>query len=263
MTELQDARVLVTGASGGLGRAIARALRDEWSKLVLTARTMELLQPLGDELGAPVVAADLARRSELDRLLSEAGDLDVVVANAAVPASGELDGWRQDQIDRALEVNLASPIAMTRCLLPGFLERGSGHFVYISSLAGRAAAKGAPLYSATKFGLRGFAGALRCDLRGTGVGCSVVLPGFVRGAGMFADSGATLPPGVGTVTPDAVAAAVVTAIRRDKAEIGVAPAALRAGAMIGSLAPGLSAAVQAKVGRRVARQIVEGQREKR
>ncbi|MGH9055980.1 MAG: SDR family NAD(P)-dependent oxidoreductase [Acidimicrobiales bacterium] len=263
MTDLRGARVLVTGASGGLGHAIARSLSGEGATLVLTGRRINRLQSLGAELGALVVAADLARRSDLDRLLCEAGDLDVMVANAAVPASGELDGWRQDQIDRAIEINLASPIAMTRSLLPRFLERGSGHFVYISSLAGKAAPTGAPLYAATKFGLRGFACSLRCDLRGTGVGCSVVLPGFVRDAGMFADSGATLPPGVGTVTPAAVATAVVTAVRRDKAEIGVAPAALRAGAVIGSVAPGLSAAVQARVGRKVARRIAEGQREKR
>ena len=75
---------------------------------------------------------------------------------------------------------------------------------------------GASLYSATKFGLRGFAGGLRADLHGSGIGVSVMFPGFVREAGMFADTGATLPPGVGTVTPEAVADAVVRAIRQEQ-----------------------------------------------
>ena len=73
--------------------------------------------------------ADLAGPGELDRLLEEAGDVDILVANAGVPASGELDEWDPDQIERALVVNLGSPIAMTRALLPRFRARGSGHFV--------------------------------------------------------------------------------------------------------------------------------------
>ncbi|MDQ2754485.1 MAG: SDR family NAD(P)-dependent oxidoreductase, partial [Actinomycetota bacterium] len=198
-----------------------------------------------------------------DRLLADAGEIDVLVANAALPASGDLGTWDQDQIDRALEVNLANPIAMTRKLLPGFRARGSGHFLYVCSLSGKVASKGGSLYSATKFGLRGFAGGLRADLRGSGIGCSVVSPGFVREAGMFADSGARLPRGVGTVTAQEVATAVVRAIETDKAEIDVAPLSLRLGTAIGALAPGLSAAVQARVGQQVADQLAAGQRHKR
>lgn len=263
MTELRGARALVTGANGGLGRAIAIALAGRGADLIVTGRRAGAVEAVAAEVGGRAVIADLAERSHLDRLLREAGDVDVLVANAALPASGDLGDWEQDQIDRALEVNLANPIAMTRALLPIFRKRGSGHFVFVSSLSGKVASKGAPLYSATKFGLRGFAGALRADLRGSGVGCSVVLPGFVRDAGMFADSGATLPRGVGTVTPKAVAKAVVRAIELDRAESEVAPLGLRVGALIGSVAPGLSAAVQARVGRTLSEQIIEGQKGKR
>jgi uncharacterized protein len=129
------------------------------------------------------------------------------------------------------------------------------------------ASKGASLYSATKFGLRGFAGGLRADLHrgGTtpGIGVSVVFPAFVRGAGMFADSGATLPLGIGTVTPQAVAGAVVRAIRTDKAEITVAPLPLRVGAFLGAIAPRPSAAIQARFGTRLADQLIAAQRDKR
>src|SRR5262249_7268032 len=157
------------------------------------------------DVAGQAIVADLADRSQLPTILAESGPLDVLIVNAAVPATGDLCEWHQEQIDRVLEVNLANPIAMTRALLPAFRTRGSGHFVYVSSLSGKVPSKGASLYSATKFGLRGFAGGLRVDLYGSGIGVSVVFPGFVREAGMFADSGASLPIGIGTVTPRAVA----------------------------------------------------------
>jgi short-subunit dehydrogenase len=263
MTDLRGARALVTGANGGLGRAIAIALRRQGAGLVVTGRRAGPVEAVAAEVQGQAIVADLADRAQLARILKEAGDLDILVANAALPASGDLGDWEQDQIDRVLEINLANPIAMTRALLPRFRQRGSGHFLYVSSLSGKVPSKGASLYSATKFGLRGFAGGLRADLHGSGIGVSVVFPGFVRDAGMFADSGATLPFGVGTVTPEAVAAAVVRAIRVDKAEISVAPIGLKAGALIGALAPGLSAAVQAKVGNGLSEQLIEAQRDKR
>jgi short-subunit dehydrogenase len=263
MTELRDARVLVTGANGGLGRAIAVALRAAGARLVVTGRRREPVQAVAAEVDGDAIVADLAERSQLPRILAEAGPLDVLVANAALPASGDLVEWEQAQIDRVLEVNLANPIAMTRALLPVFQARGSGHFVYVSSLSGKVGSKGASLYSATKFGVRGFASALRADLHGSGIGVSVVFPGFVRQAGMFADSGVTLPRGIGTVTPEAVASAVVKAIRLNRAEVDVAPIGLRAGALIGSWAPRLSASVQARLGNRLSAELTAAQRHKR
>ena len=122
----------------------------------------------------------------------------MLVANAGVPANGLLEELSQEQIDRMLEVNLRAPIALARALMPSMIERGSGHMVFMSSLSGKAASPASSLYAATKFGLRGFALALREDLHQHGIGVSVVLPGFIRDAGMFADSGVKLPPGVGT-----------------------------------------------------------------
>jgi uncharacterized protein len=263
MTALKGSTALVTGATGGLGRSIARALRDAGCSVVVTGRQPAALDQVASEVDGRAVVADLGRREELSRLLDEVGPIDIAVMNAALPGSGQLEDWEQDQIDHVIEVNLANPIAMTRALLPGFLERGRGHFVFISSLSGKVASKGAPLYSATKFGLRGFAHTLRCDLRGTGVGCSVINPGFVRDAGMFADSGTQLPVGMGTVSPEQVTKAVVKAIRTDRAEIDVAPLSLKLGAIIGSLAPGVSTAAQARFGAGVADQMVAGQKHKR
>ena len=100
----------------------------------------------------------------------------------------------------------------------------------MSSLSAVPRRPSSSVYCATKFGLRGFALGLRDDLVPNGVGVTVVFPGFIRDAGMFAESGAKLPPGVGTKTPEDVARAVVRAIESDRAEIDVAPLALRAGA---------------------------------
>jgi short-subunit dehydrogenase len=263
MTKLSGARALVTGANGGLGRAISQALKEQGCEVVVTGRRAEPLSEVADEVGAQAIVADLSVRADLHRLLDEAGQIDILVANAALPGSGFLQDWNEDQIDRIMEVNLSDPIVMTRILLPGFLARGKGHFVYVSSLAGRVATRGAPMYSATKFGLRGFAGSLRCDLQGSAIGCSVISPGFVRDAGMFVDAGATLPRGVGTVSPEQVARAVIRSIRRNKAEVVVAPIGLRAGAFIGGLAPSISAPIQARLDNGLSEQLITGQKGKR
>jgi short-subunit dehydrogenase len=263
MTKLSGARALVTGANGGLGRAISKALKNQGCEVVVTGRRAEPLQEVADEVGARAIVADLSVRADLHRILDEAGQLDILVANAALPGSGFLQDWEEGQIDRIMEVNLTDPIVMTRALLPGFQARGMGHFVYVSSLAGKVATRGAPMYSATKFGLRGFAGGLRCDLHGTGIGCSVISPGFVRDAGMFVDAGATLPRGIGTVSPEGVARAVIKSIRSNRAEVVVAPLSLRAGAFIGSLAPRLSAPLQARLDNGLSEQMIAGQQGKR
>ena len=142
--------------------------------------------------GHTTLVSDLAEDGAALALLDQAGDIDMLVANAALPASGQLEGFSQDQIGRALRVNLEAPVRLTRELLPRWQERGSGHFVFISSISGFASTPRASLYAATKFGLRGFALNLREDLRGSGIGVSVITPGAIRDAGMFADSGA--PP---------------------------------------------------------------------
>jgi short-subunit dehydrogenase len=261
--DLHLKRALVTGATGGLGRAIALALRAEGCDLVVTGRQPAVLEDVAQLTEGRAVVADLADRAQLDAVLREAGDIDILVANAAVPGSGDLADWTQEQIDRAVELNLTNPIAMTRVLLPHFRARGSGHFVYLSSIEGKVATRDASLYCATKFGLRGFAGSLHCDLYKSGIGCSAIFPGFVRDAGMFADTGATLPFGVGTVSPDQVARAVIRAIKTNRPEVDVAPFPVRLAALIGSLAPRLSVVAQARFGSGLAASMVEAQKAKR
>jgi uncharacterized protein len=265
--QLGGARALVTGATGGIGGAIARALHARGADVVLTGRRQELLEELSASLGgerAEPIALDLAERDAPARLAETAGAVDVLVANAALPASGRVEDFSPDQIDRALDVNLRAPVQLTRALLPGMLERGRGHVVLVSSLSGKVASLRSAIYSATKFGLRGFAAGLREDVQGSGVGVTVVFPGFVSEAGFFAESGVELPRWVGTSTPEQVARAVVRGIEDDRAEIDVAPLGLRLGTRIAELAPVTAARVQRRLGsERIADALSDAQRDKR
>jgi short-subunit dehydrogenase len=264
--DLAGGTALVTGATGGIGEAIARALSARGMRLLVSGRREAELTGLADDLSGRAIVCDLAVSSEVDRLAAaalEAG-VDVLVANAALPASGLLSELTQAQVDRMLDVNLRAPIELARVLAPAMVTRGRGHLVFVSSISGKVASPASSMYNATKFGLRGFAFGLREDLRGSGVGVSVIAPGFIREAGMFAKTKVKLPPGVGTRSPQDVAAAVLRAIESNRAEVDVAPLGLRAGAWFGSLAPGLAGWASDKLGSaRIAQQMAERQRHER
>jgi short-subunit dehydrogenase len=265
--DLNGARVLLTGASGGIGNAIARALNARGAHLVVTGRRTDALNELRDELGTDrvdVLQADLAEREDTNALPERAGRIDVLVANAALPASGKLGSFTPEQLDRAIEVNFRAPLHLAHALLPAMLERGSGHLVFVSSLSGKIAAGGGSVYSATKFGLRGFGMSLHDELHGTGVGVTTVFPGFISDAGMFADAKVDLPPGIGTKTPEQVAKGLIEGIERNKAEVDVAPVMLRATSWISGAAPAAVAAMNRRLGAsKVADGLAEGQRDKR
>jgi short-subunit dehydrogenase len=263
---MQIARMtaLVTGATGGIGQAIARELAARGASLVLTGRRADVLESLVTELGGRAIVADLADREAAALVLDESGPVDILVANAALPASGPLTGFSTDAIDRALDVNLRVPVMMARLAADEMVSRRQGHLVFVSSLSGKVATGGASLYNATKFGLRGFAQALRAELKPHGVGVSAIYPGFIRDAGMFAETNVTLPRGVGTRTPGDVARAVSRAIERDIADIDVLPLSMRVGAKAAVVAPGLAARVQRMMGgERIAQALAEAQRGKR
>ena len=254
--------MLLTGASSGLGPHIARRLHAEGARLVLSGRNVAALEMLGSELGAlKVIVADLEAPAVAELLAVEAGEVDILVSNAGLPASGLLGDLDVDAIDRAIAVNLRAGIVLARALLPAMLRRGSGHLVFMGSLAAHVPGPATSIYNATKFGLRGFAQALRMELHGSGVGVSLVSPTYVSDAGMWAEAAPGRAPS-GEVTPAEVAGAVVSAIVGDRQEVKVAPAAVRVGARLHGLLP--------EVGERIARtaaahppEAVERQRRKR
>ncbi|HEX6782577.1 MAG TPA: SDR family NAD(P)-dependent oxidoreductase [Solirubrobacterales bacterium] len=259
---LSGRKALLTGATGGLGRAIAEAMAERGAVLALSARNREALEEMAAGLpgsGHTVLPADLAEPGAAERLAAEAAGTEILVANAGLPGAGKLDEFSADEVKRALRVNLEAPMLLARALYPAMLEAGRGQLVFVASLSGKAASPRSSIYNATKFGLRGFALGLRSDLDSRGVGVSIVSPGFIREAGMFAEAGAKPPPGMGTSTPEQVGAATVKAIERNKVEVTIAPLAQRAGAHLALFSPSLSVRVQSgSAGQKAAKDIASG-----
>ncbi|MGB0121610.1 MAG: SDR family NAD(P)-dependent oxidoreductase [Solirubrobacterales bacterium] len=268
--ELIGKKVLLTGATGGLGRSMASRLAASGAELIVSGRKAEALESLIRDLPGPaagthsLIVADLGETGAALALAEQAGEVDCLVANAALPSTGRLTELTDEQVARMLRINLEAPILLSQALLPAMLERGSGKLVLIGSLAGKAGSPRSSIYNATKFGIRGFAFGLKPDLAGTGVDVTLVAPGFVRDAGMFADAGIDAPAGMGTTTPEQVAAAVLQAIRSNKLEITVAPAVQRTMAHMGLISPALSHRIQSgNTGQSAAEELAANQADKR
>ncbi len=260
--EIAARTALLTGATGGLGKAIAQRLAAEGATLVVSGRREADLLALAESLPGGdhrVVVADLAEDGAAEKLAEAAAGVDILVANAGLPGAGWLAEFSAEEVKRALRVNLEAPMLLARALFPEMLERGSGHLVFVSSLSGKSASPRTSVYNATKFGLRGFALGLRSDLAPRGIGVSLVSPGFVRDAGMFAEAGGKTPPMMGTTTPAAVADAVRKAIVDDKVEVAVAPLLDRVAAHAGLVSPRASVLAQSGgVGQKAALAVTEG-----
>ena len=262
---IEGSRALVTGATGGLGQAIARALHDRGAHLLLSGRREDALNEVAAsfERVEPLVA-DLSSADAARELIARAGRVDVLVANHALPASGRLDDYTAEQIDRALDVNLRAPIHLAHALVAQMQERRAGHLVFISSLSGKVASGGASIYAATKFGLRGFATSLHDELDRDGIGVTTVFPGFISDAGMWADAGIEMRKGVGLKSPDQVADAVVKGIESNRSEIDVAPLTLRAGAWAAGVSQSAVQRIQRLAGADgITKALAEAQRDKR
>jgi short-subunit dehydrogenase len=245
-----------------LGQAIARRLGAEGCDLTLTGRRGDVLDSVAAEVGGRAVVADMADQGDLQRLADLCVDVDVLVANAGVPGTGELTDYTVEQLDRVLAVNLRAPVVLARLLGERMVARGAGHIVLISSLSGKTTAPLSSMYNATKFGLRGFALALRQDWAPHGVGVSCVNPGPVSDGGVCHD--AALPAGFRPRSPADVAAAVVRAIRHDRAEVDVADPVMRAGVVFGQLAPQTAARLNRFAGAdRVAQPLADESLDKR
>jgi short-subunit dehydrogenase len=261
--DLNGARVLVTGASGGLGPAICRACADRGSRLVLTGRNEVRLRALADELGADVIVADLADDVDVTRLVEMTGDVDVLVSNAALPGGGQVATFSVEEIDRLLNVNLRAPIVLSRCLAARMTRRRYGHLVFVSSLAAAFPTPGLTLYNSTKCALDSYALSLRGELTEAGVGASIIHLGPIQDAGMCADTGLT-PIGLRTKTPAEVGHAVVRAVEQNLSQVSVAPFGLRLGARVSRMSPATFARMAPKLGaRRITDAMADALRHKR
>jgi short-subunit dehydrogenase len=251
MQQLAGTNALITGAAGGLGHYIARALTTEGVNLVLSDIPGAPLDDLIGELRARGVraeaeTADLSDRPETEALVGRAeaalGPIDVLVNNAGLEFGGPFLESSVDELERITAVNLLAVMLLTRAALPGMLERGRGHVVNLASIAGKAAAPNLASYSATKHGVVGFTHALRGEHRSAPIGFSAICPIFVERVGMYGrleDQVPDPPAMFKPVAPEAVGAAVVRAIREDRAEIIVGGRALRPLSLLYHAAPKL------------------------
>ena len=181
--DLTDAHVLVTGASRGIGAGLAREFRAKGARVTLVARSAGPLEELAAELGGTAVTADLidaaAREGLIARVEAEAGPVDVLVNNAGIDATGALTAAAPEDLTRLVTLNLLTPMELSRQALPGMIERGRGHVLMMSSLAGTAALPGMAAYASSKSALTHFTAGLRAELRGLPVGTTVVEVGLV------------------------------------------------------------------------------------
>lgn len=261
MRDLQGANAVLTGGSRGLGPYIARALAGQGVNLALAARDGARLHAVQQELERHdvrtiAVAADVCSAEDRSRLIerasTELGPVDILINNAGVEPTGEFSRLDDTTIEGAIATNVTSAALLMRAVLPGMIERGRGHVVNLASLAGKVPIPYDSVYSATKFALVALSHAVRAELRGSGVGVSAVCPGFVAEAGMYADAAAETgveAPGIaGTSKPEAVAAAVLRAIRDNVPEVIVAPLSGRPLVSIAAVAPNVGQLMMRQTG---------------
>jgi len=232
---LRGATVIVTGGSRGIGPHIAAALTREGARVALVARSAPELEANARKLsasGAEVVAfpADVTsaeqRRELIAAVEGRLGPVDVLVNNAGGDLQREFHHLTEEEIQGLLELNLTSAMMLTRLVLPGMLERGRGHVVNVSSMAGRVSFPYTEAYAAAKDGLIAFTRVLRSDYRAQGVSASTLILGPVGREGVGArtaeEVGIKLPP-VGLVSPEKIGRITVRAIASDKTELAVLP----------------------------------------
>ncbi|MBW1763064.1 MAG: SDR family NAD(P)-dependent oxidoreductase [Deltaproteobacteria bacterium] len=229
MKDLRGKNAVLTGASRGLGPFIARALAQKGVNLALTARTADAVEATAKEataLGVNAIALplDITEPAGRQRLLEGAvaanGPIDILINNAGIEWVCKYTTMSAEQIEQMIQTNLIAPLILSRLVLPEMIARGSGHVVMMSSLGGK---KGSP-YSAT--------------YAATKVSASVICPGFVSDAGMFAEYGKSAPKIAGESTPEAVADAVVRSIEDDVGEIVVNPGPNRLLDVANAISPG-------------------------
>jgi NAD(P)-dependent dehydrogenase (short-subunit alcohol dehydrogenase family) len=229
---------LVTGASSGIGAETARELAKRGARVILAARRADLL---AEQVAAITAAggqaksiiADIADLTSVAQLAQSAmaayGQVDILVNNAGIGEHRDFAEMPPDDIAHMLNVNLTGPMLLTRLLLPEMLSRRSGAIICVASVSGHVATD--PMYSATKFGLRGFALSLRRKLLKTGVSVSVVSPGFIRTP--LTERRRARMPG-----PELIATAIAGLVERPRREV-VAPGSYHAAILVERAAPGL------------------------
>lgn len=189
MFDLKGKSALVTGASGGIGGAIAKTLHAQGANVVISGTRKEALDGLASELGARVhvITADLSDRESVVNLAGEAekiadGGIDILINNAGITRDGLLLRMKDEDWEQVISVNLGSGFRLARALLRGMMKRRWGRIVGISSIVGATGNPGQANYAASKAGMVGFSKALAAEVANRGITVNVVAPGFIQTA---------------------------------------------------------------------------------
>lgn len=227
MKTIAGKTVVLTGASGGIGVFIARALAKEQVTVVGVSRSKEELDQIcaeveiagGRGISIPFDISKIEELSVLVRQIHETvGPIDILINNAAIEKYRPFQNYTLEDIQSISKTNLLAPMELTRLILPNMVDRNSGHIVNIASGSGK---KGAPynsIYSASKAGLIMWTDAMRQELASTNVGVSVVCLGYTK-AGMFLKIDKPTPKLARVAEPTSVAIAVLRAIKQNQGEI--------------------------------------------
>jgi short-subunit dehydrogenase len=222
-------RVLITGASRGIGRALALRLAERGCTLGLLARSGDELAELSEALpgdGHAALPCDVGDRGQVVEAVERFGRCDVAVANAGVAYYGRFDSLAPELVERMTRVNWLGTLHTAGAVLPGMLERGSGHLVVVSSGAGYRAFPEAAVYGGTKAAQRAFGEALRHELAGSGVSVTVVYPGETATA-LHDHEKDSMPEwyrSKDSADPGELAERVVAAVEKDRAAVHYPPA---------------------------------------
>lgn len=236
---LDGARVLITGASSGIGACLATQLDRRGATVLAAGRDQDALRRWQGR------SVDLTERGAAAELAQWAGEIDVLVGNAGLGWAGEFAEMPAGKITELVTVNLVANMQLARELVPGMVRRGRGAVTFVSSIAGYLGVADEVAYAATKAGLTGFADSLRLSLAPHGVSVSVLVPGVVdtpffsrRGRGYTRTSPRP-------ITADSAAAAMIDAIERGTPEV-FAPRWLRGPARLNGAAPAIVRALRSR-----------------
>lgn len=260
MTQLRGARVLVTGASRGIGAKLAVRLAKEGAHVALVARDLAKLEDVAEQVRAEgseafTLAADLADLTALESLAERVedgfGPIDVLVNNAGIEPYVAYEEADPEMVARVVAVNFTAPALLSRAFARRMLGRGKGHLVFMGSTSGLFAAPWATTYGATKAAVMSLSRSLALEFHGRGVTTSVVQPGFVEGTGMFEDwrgGRAVSPPAfVGSTSSERVIETLIRSIRHDVPVVTVNTPPMTPTIALATLFPRLGFAVMRKL----------------
>ena len=185
MFDLSDKVVLLTGATGGIGTSIARKMKSNGAKLILSGTREKVLNQLSRELGddTKTIVTDLSNKESISALAQKAtsyfGHIDILVNNAGITADNLFLRMKNEDWEKVININLTSSMILTREVIKGMIKRRFGRIIFISSVVGYTGNPGQTNYSASKSALIGLTKSIALEVAARGITCNLIAPGFI------------------------------------------------------------------------------------